>query len=326
MKALKYKSLIIAAALLIVSGLTSESVFAQRGSRGGGGGGGSRGGGGSSASVSRGGGGGGGRSSGATMSRGSGPSVSRGSSTISRGPSASVGRNNGAISNGNPRSYSRGQQSSARVSGRNSISRSGYGRPGNGRPGYGRPGYGRPGYGRPGYYGYRGRVNYGYYNYYRPYLGFSLNILPFGYYPFYYGDSQFFYSGGLFYRQYDTQYRVVEPPVGAEINGLPSEATQVEINGQTFYEYKGIYYTETQDVNGKTVYVVAGKDGVLNTDGTNSEADTESAIQIGDIVTVLPEGTNQVTLKGEIFYVSPDNVYYEKQVEGTTVQYKVVGL
>jgi len=280
MKASSYKSLIIAAAILIVSGLTAQSVFAQRGGRGGG----------SSAgrgSISRGGGSfGGGNRSAAIRSQnfGSGRS-SFGRGTISRG---NVER--GSIGRGN-------------------IVRSGFGRS------YGRPGYGRPGFGyRRSYYGY------GYRNYYRPYLGFSLSILPFGYYPFYYGADQFYYSGGLFYRQYDNEYKVVVPPVGAEVPSLPKEANEVVINGETYYEYKGVYYSVSQNADGKTVYIVAGKDGVLNTDG-----DTNTAPLAGEIVNELPEGSREVFLKGEKYYVSPDDIYYEEVVDGKTITYRVVG-
>ncbi|WP_036674186.1 DUF6515 family protein [Pedobacter heparinus] len=180
----------------------------------------------------------------------------------------------------------------------------------------------RPGY-RPGFRPYR-RPYYGYYNFYRPYLGLSINVLPYGYYPFYFGADQFYYSGGLFYRQYDNNYKVVVPPVGAQVPSIPSDAKEVVINGQTFYEYKGVYYNAVQDANGKTVYVVAGKDGVLNTD--NIAADSNSGPQVGDIVDQLPDGYREVFIKGEQYYVSEDGVYYEKIVTDGKVSYKVIGL
>ncbi|RYZ92190.1 MAG: hypothetical protein EOP47_30590, partial [Sphingobacteriaceae bacterium] len=161
-----------------------------------------------------------------------------------------------------------------------SYNRPGY-RPGYGRPGYSRPGYAyRPGYGRP-YY----RPYYSYYNYYRPFLGIRIGVLPYGYYPFYYGANQFYYSGGLFYQQNNEQYEVVTPPVGAEVPNLPSDATQVTINGVDYYEYKGVYYTQKENADGKAVYVVAGKDGVLNTDGGSVDSHN-----IGDVINELPEG------------------------------------
>lgn len=191
-------------------------------------------------------------------------------------------------------------------------SRPSYSRPPSYRPPH-RPGYVRPYY-RP-YYRY---------NYYRPYLGLRINVLPYGYHPFYFGPDQFYYSGGLFYRQYDNNYQVVVPPVGAEIPSIPSEAKEVTINGQTYYEYKGVYYNATKNADGKTVYVVAGKDGVLNTDGNAAEQD--AGPQVGDVVEQLPDGCREVFIKGEQYFVSEDGVYYEKTVSGDKVSYKVIGL
>lgn len=190
-----------------------------------------------------------------------------------------------------------------------------YNRPGY-RPGYVRPGYGyRPGYGRP-YY----RPYYSYYNFYRPFLGFRIGVLPYGYYPFYYGANQFYYSGGLFYQQNNSQYEVVTPPVGAEVPNLPSDANLVTINGVDYYEYKGVYYIQKENADGKTVYVVAGKDGILNT--TDGPVDTHN---IGDIINQLPEGCREVTIKNEKYFVSPDDVYYEEIVDGTNITYRVIG-
>jgi len=183
------------------------------------------------------------------------------------------------------------------------------------RPGY-RPGYGyRPGFGRA-YY----RPYYSYYNFYRPFLGFRIGVLPYGYYPFWFGANQFYFSGGLFYQQNNDQYEVVTPPVGAEVPNLPSEASLVTINGVDYYEYKGVYYTQKENADGKTVYVVAGKDGVLNT--TGESVDTH---QIGDIINQLPEGCREVTIKNEKYFVSPDDVYYEEVVDGNNITYRVIG-
>ncbi|MGY0034355.1 DUF6515 family protein [Pedobacter sp. NJ-S-72] len=177
---------------------------------------------------------------------------------------------------------------------------------------------------RPVGWGYR-RPYYSYRSFYRPYLGFGISVLPFGYYPFFYGADQFYYSGGLFYRQYDNQYKVVVPPVGASVPTLPSDAQQVVINGQTYYEYKGVYYSESQDADGKTIYIVAGKDGVLNTDNGNDN-NTDNGPQIGDVVSQLPEGYKEVMVKGNKYYVTDYGVYYE-QIFGDDgkVSYKVIG-
>jgi hypothetical protein len=303
MKLLNFKTLGSIAAVLFISGTTIQDTFAQRGRSSNGGGG----------SVSR-----------SAPSRSSSPSLSRGA----MGNSA----NRSAVRPSQPRSIQRNENRNVQSQNRmrinpNSSRRPNYaGRPTNYRgPVSGRPHYGRPGYG----YGYAYRAPfYGrFYNYYRPYLGFSLSVLPFGYYPFYFGQTQFFYSGGLYYRQYEREYKVVVPPVGAEVPSLPEEAQEVTVNGQVFYEYKGVYYQARQNAEGKTVYVIAGKDGILNTaDGQPPVDDPNEAVRIGDEVQLLPEGSAEVTLKGSQYFVSPDGVYYEKVVTDEKVSYKVVGL
>jgi hypothetical protein len=323
MKTRNYKSFVIILAILFTTGLTTESLFAQRGGRGGGssgGGGRSSGGGSSMGGGGRGSMGGGGRSSSGGFSRGAATSNSR--SVGSRGPTYSRGTN-GNLGSNNRGIGSRGQSyrgpGYSGIRGGNNYARSRYN---NSRSYYGsRYGYGRGyAYGRG--YGYRG-YGYGraYYNFYRPYIGLSIGILPFGYYPFYYGPDQFYYSSGLFYQQQDNSYKVVVPPVGAEVPKLPSDASEVTINGETFFEYKGIYYTEKTNADGKTVYVVAGKDGVLNTD---NGGDAEEP-QVGDVADKLPEGSREVILKDQRYFVSPDGTYYEEVVDGNTVTYKVTG-
>lgn len=199
-------------------------------------------------------------------------------------------------------------------------------RPPSNRPGVRPPAYRpRPDYHyRPGYHYHR--PYYGFHSYYRPFIGIRLNVLPFGYYPFYYGPDRFYYSGGFFYRQDDNGYKVVVPPVGAQVPSIPAEAKSIAINGQTYYEYKGVYYNTALDANGKTVYVVAGKDGVLDT-GENAVADdADNLPKEGDIVTELPANVRDVVIKGTLYYVSEDGVYYEKVVEGDKVTYKVIGI
>jgi hypothetical protein len=163
------------------------------------------------------------------------------------------------------------------------------------------------GYNRGGFY----RPGFGYYGY--PHLGFYLGVLPFGYYPFYWGDDLYYYSGGVFYTPYDGGgYQVTVPPVGAAIPTLPQGAKSIMIDGQQFFELNGVYYKAVINDQQKTVYVVAGRDGVLNTDGSATATPDEVATpQVGDIVNELPDGCHKVTLNGKKYYVSPNDIYYQ---------------
>lgn len=347
-------------------------------SRGGGGGGGSfsRGGGGGGGNFSRGGGEsrfGGGVSRGNAYSGG----ASRGntfSGGASRGNSYS-NRSNGGFSqqyNASPRLGMQGRGGSLQGNTR-SFSRGGSF---NGNRGYsynGRigingdhrgAGVARSGFYRGGHYyggGYSRSFGYNYspwrthggyfYNrgFYRssyyPRLGVSLGILPYGYYPFLWGDNQFYYSGGYFYQYDNDQYTVVEPPIGAAVNSLPNNAQPININGQQYYELNGVYYLPITRDDGTVVYQVAGKDGQLDTGEPNSNYnnydnnnnnnsenmndDNGPAVagpQIGDMFYSLPPDSRKVKLGGVSYFVSPDDYYYQETRDTNNDKaYKVVG-
>ena len=169
--------------------------------------------------------------------------------------------------------------------------------------------------------------NHGYYgSYYAPRLGFSIGILPYGYYPFYYGDYQYFYSGGLFYQFDNDEYTVVEPPVGAEVKTLPSDAQSIVINGQQYYEADGVYYVPITKDDGTLSYQVAGKDGELNT--TDQSVDnTPPAPQIGDVVNQLPANCRKININGQRMYLSQDGIYYKAVVDANgNTTFQIVGL
>ena len=167
----------------------------------------------------------------------------------------------------------------------------------------------------------------GYYGY--PGVGFRLGYLPHGYYPFYWGPDLYYYYGGVFYRPYDGGgYEVAVPPVGAEVPGLPRGASSIVINGQQYYEFNGVYYQAIVNDRGKTVYVIAGKNGVLNTDGSDGSVDNPPAApQVGDVVNQLPDDCRKVKLNGKKYFVSPDGIYYEEFIDANNMQaYRIASI
>lgn len=199
-------------------------------------------------------------------------------------------------------------------------------------------------YGGPHFYaGPRVRVGIGLGGaYYRPYggLGVRIGVLPYGYYPFYWGPNQYYYYGGTFYAPYaDGGYQVVAPPVGAEVPSLPEGAKEIAINGDQYYEFNGVYYKQVVNADGKTVYVVAGKDGVLNTDKNSADdvyqgapdqqqdaAPARQMPQVGDLTDQLPEGARKISLNGKKYYVTPDNIYLEEAKTDHGTGYRVVSV
>ncbi|GAB2976290.1 hypothetical protein GCM10027049_08890 [Mucilaginibacter puniceus] len=215
---------------------------------------------------------------------------------------------------------------------------------------------GRSYYGRN--YYYNGRANYGrgyttyspwavrngfYYNsgfyssLYYPRLGLSYGYLPYGYYPFYWADMQFYYGNGYFYQYNNNQYTIVEPPIGAAVNALPSGAESIVINGIQYYELNGVYYQPIVRDDGTIVYQVVGKDGHLETDepilqnyngdyGDAGSYNMGPAPQIGDIVSQLPNDTRKININGQKYMVSPDDYYYQETRDNNNDKvYKVVG-
>lgn len=157
-----------------------------------------------------------------------------------------------------------------------------------------------------------------------PNIGFRLGVMPVGFYPFYFGTSLYYYSGGAFYRPNDTGgYTVTAPPVGAAIPNLPKNAHSIVINGEQYYEFRGVYYTAQVNDKGETIYVVAGKDGVLN---TSNGSDTTPLPKVGDVIDKLPDSSRKVTLNGVNYFAAPDGVYYEAVVKDGSTTYRVASV
>jgi len=350
-----YKNLLFTASGTLLCLLMAFSASAQRGNSGGGGGHSSGGGGGSSVSSARPSGGGGGGS----FSRPSGNvGVSRPSGSVGMSRPGGVGISRpGSVGGSQPLgSYQRNGISAQRnptyVNRQGVVVRGNYGyvpRPGaTPRGNYGYPvrtgvapgrgvtatgGYRtapRIGYGHGDYWGNHGynHYNHGYYrSYYWPRLGFTCAFLPYGYYPFFWGDYQYYFADGLFYSYNNDQYTVVEPPVGAQITTLPDKAQSIVINGVQYYELNGVYYLPVTKDDGTVVYEVVGKDGELNTADSTVQDQQPQGPQMGDIVLQLPPDCKKIKINGAKLWVSPDGVYYQELVDANgNKTYKVVGL
>jgi len=129
----------------------------------------------------------------------------------------------------------------------------------------------------------------------------------------------------LFYQYDNNEYTVVEPPVGAEVNSLPSNAQSIVINGEQYYEANRVYYQAITKDDGTISYQVAGKDGELNTNNPNGDMDQQLP-QIGDIVQSLPPNCRKISLNGEKYFVSEDGYYYQEARDNNNNKiYKIVG-
>ncbi|MEO8820220.1 MAG: DUF6515 family protein [Ginsengibacter sp.] len=178
------------------------------------------------------------------------------------------------------------------------------------------------------YYGYYG----GYYQPIFPPFGLQIGVLPFGYSRLFIGGFPYYYYNGIYYQQYENSYQVVDAPMGATVSALPEGARSVVINGENLYELNGTYYKADRDENGNNIFVVVGKNGIINNtsqDESNMAPNASNLqtpdIQIGDELSQLPEGSKIVTVNGQQVYETPDNVYLQEESNNGVVQYKVVG-
>ncbi|MFT4092348.1 MAG: hypothetical protein QM640_01820 [Niabella sp.] len=121
----------------------------------------------------------------------------------------------------------------------------------------------------PGFYGYGPGVGV---NIVIPPIGTVIQGLPPGAVERVYGGITYYYRNNTYYREReDGGFVVVEPPLGAEFDRLPMGIKLVKIDGQYYYYYprNGNYYLKDQYEDGRTVYVLVGKNGELSVDEAN---------------------------------------------------------
>lgn len=173
------------------------------------------------------------------------------------------------------------------------------------------------------FYGYYG----GYYQPIFPPFGLHISVLPFGYSTIFLGAVPFYYYNGIYYRQNESYYEVVDAPIGATVSALPKGARSVVINGEKLYELNGTYYKADRDENGNDVFIVVGKNGVINNtaDQQINQIPIPQSLEIGDTIDQLPEGSKVVTVNGQQLYETPDSIYLQEESADGSVDYKVVG-
>jgi len=60
-----------------------------------------------------------------------------------------------------------------------------------------------------------------------------------------FNGQNFYYDRGRFYQQDDQgRYFAVPPPIGIIVTVLPQHARQVNVDGQVYFRYKGIFYVQ----------------------------------------------------------------------------------
>ena len=88
--------------------------------------------------------------------------------------------------------------------------------------------------------------------------------------------------------------------------------------------YKNSVITKWKYIDSNTEW---RKNGVINntTDPQINMDNAPASLEVGDIISQLPEGSKVVTINGEQLYETPDNVYLQEVTSNGPVEYKVVG-
>jgi hypothetical protein len=108
------------------------------------------------------------------------------------------------------------------------------------------------------------------------------------------------------------------------VSSLPKGATVAMVNGEKFYEFNGTYYKEGTNNKNEPVYTVVGKNGEVN-NSNEPELENNQPLQVGDIISVLPDNSRQVNINGQTLFVSPDNIYFKQRTVDGATAYEVVG-
>ena len=78
-----------------------------------------------------------------------------------------------------------------------------------------------------------------------PERGLFIDALPRGHHIVTYGNSRYYFSGGVWYRPYGPRFAVVAPPFGLVVPFLPLYYTTLWVGGIPYYYANDVYYTQS---------------------------------------------------------------------------------
>lgn len=79
-------------------------------------------------------------------------------------------------------------------------------------------------------------------DHYYPRQGYAVPVLPGGSLAIGFGGGNYFFHGGVWFRPFGGQFRVVLPPIGIVLPLLPPAYVTLWIGGAPFYYANGVYY------------------------------------------------------------------------------------
>jgi len=80
---------------------------------------------------------------------------------------------------------------------------------------------------------------------YYPVVGYSVSVLPPGYFSIGYRNGRYFFHGGVWFQPGPRGYVVVRPPIGVVVPVLPPAYTTVWATGVPYYYANDVYYVQS---------------------------------------------------------------------------------
>lgn len=137
-----------------------------------------------------------------------------------------------------------------------------------------------------------------------PRRGSVINALPPGYSRYRFRSNNFYFYGGVWFRNVGLNYVVTLPPAGIYISALPPDYTTLWIDSVPYYYANGVYYTQALDAPG---YVVTDPPLGIDT------ATVQSAPPSAAIVVPSPETSPGAAVDSEPLFVYPRSGQSEAQ-------------
>jgi hypothetical protein len=98
-------------------------------------------------------------------------------------------------------------------------------------------------------------------DHYYPRQGYAVAALPGGSLRIGFGGGHFYFHGGVWFRPFGGQFRVVLPPIGIVLPLLPPAYATLWIGGAPYYYANGVYYLAAPGQGYAVVAPPAGADG-----------------------------------------------------------------
>jgi len=132
-------------------------------------------------------------------------------------------------------------------------------------------------------------------------------------------NDLYYYSSGFFYRHINNRYVVVEAPLGARVNSLPSGFAQVAVDGAKFSFFEGTWFVWRPELQAYEVVANPAHQPIQQ----QAPASPDKISLPTSWLERLPDGATAIRIDG-VQYFEHAGIYYQPTVVKGTVGYRKV--